>query len=281
MSRLGKLVRSARPYAERVPWLAAAYRSARERIPQRFGRPARTSLGFDFIGHAPMLDGSFEPQETAYLADELARADVFVDVGANIGYFTCLARSRGVHTIAVEPLASNLRVLYKNLQANRFTDGVEVFPVALAGAAGLLELYGVSTGASLMPGWAGASRFNARTVPVSTLDTVLGTRFAGKRLLVKIDVEGAEHQVLRGAMHTLAATPRARWLVEVCLTEHQAGVNPYFREVFDAFWTNGYRAETLEDRREIRQADVAEWIETGRRTFGSYSVLFVPSESAR
>jgi len=277
---LAKLIRSARPYAERAPWLAAAYRGARERLPIGLGRPTRSALGFQFIGHAPMLNGQFEPLETQFISSQLASTDVFVDVGANIGYFSCLARSHGVHTLAIEPLESNLRVLYKNLRANGWNDRIEVFPVAVAEAPGLLELYGVSTGASLMPGWAGASRLNARIVPVSTLDTLLGARFATARLLIKIDVEGAEHQVLRGAKATLAHLPQPRWLVEVCLTEHQDGMNPYFREVFDTFWNHGYRAETLEERREITPADVDLWMRTGQRTFGSYNVLFMPAGSA-
>jgi FkbM family methyltransferase len=271
--RLGKLLRGARPYAERLPFVAASYRTLRERAPM-LGRTATTPLGFQFSGHRPMLDGTFEPDETKYLSSQLDTSDVFVDVGANIGYFTCLARARGVHAIAIEPLQSNLRALYSNVAANGWVDNVEVFPVAVGAAPALLELYGVSTGASLMPGWAGASKLNARTVPVSTLDILLGGRFEHQRLLVKIDVEGAEHQVLRGALRTLAREPRPRWLLEVCLTEHQQGINPFFVEVFETFWQHGYRSATLEDAREITRADVQEWVATGRRTFGSYSVVF-------
>jgi FkbM family methyltransferase len=272
------IVRALRPYVDRVPWLAATYRDVRERIPARFYRVVDTPLGFRFAGPALTARGGFEPNETKFITGELGTTDVFVDVGANVGYFTCLARSHGVHTVAVEPLAGNLKLLYTNLRANAWPD-VEVFPVALAERPGLLELYGTSTGASLLPGWAGISRGSVRLVPVSTLDNLLSTRFAGQRMLVKIDVEGVEHQVLRGAEQTLARQPSPRWLVEVCLTENQPGINPHFREVFDAFWKHGYRAESVEERREITRADVDEWITTGRRTFGSYNVLFMRDAS--
>lgn len=277
--QLEKLLRTARPLVDRLPFVAASYRSLRERMPT-FGAPVATSLGFQFVGHAPMLDGTFEPSETKFLEEELGRTDVFVDVGANIGYFTCLARSRDIHTVAIEPLQSNLRVLFRNLKANGWSDKIEIFPLALAETPGLLELYGVSTGASLMAGWAGTSTRNVRIVPVTTLDTLLGERFAGQRLLIKIDVEGAEHQVLRGAVRTLARKPGARWLLEVCLTENQVGINPYFEEVFDAFWANDYRALALDERREITREDVRTWIQTGRRSFGSYSVIFLPRSDA-
>ncbi|MDQ3296414.1 MAG: FkbM family methyltransferase [Myxococcota bacterium] len=277
MSRdaLGGIVRALRPYAERLPWLATGYRDVRERLRARYGQAVPTSLGFRFAGYSHMVEGDFEPLETGFVTHELASTDVFVDVGANIGYYTCMARAKSVHTIAIEPLDSNLRVLYKNVAANGWRDGVEVFPVALSDVPGLLELYGTNTGASLIPGWAGRASSNARLVPVSTLDALLASRFDGQRLLIKVDVEGVEHQVLRGATRTLAREPSPRWIMEVCLTENQPGVNPHFLEVFEAFWSHGYRAETLEERRAITRNDVKEWIVNGRRSFGSYSVLFI------
>ena len=275
-----KLVRAAvqavKPYAERMPWLAGIYRDLRERMPNRFGGAVQTPLGFAFAGYANMQAGTWEPLETAFIESELVTTDVFVDVGANIGFFTCLARARGVQTVAIEPLETNLSALYRNVAANGWRDRIEVLPFALADAPGLLELYGTSTGASLIAGWAGTSSANVRTVPVSTLDVLLAHRFDGARMLVKVDVEGVEHQVLRGAKAMLARKPSPRWIVEVCLTEHQPGVNPHFREVFEAFWNTGYEARTLDERRLISPSDVDEWIAAGRRTFGSYSVVFLP-----
>lgn len=280
VSKLGTLVRALRPYAERVPGLATAYRDLRERLPL-YTRPVETPLGFQFAGYANMARGIFEPDETRFLSDELADADTFVDVGANIGYFTCLARARGVHTIAIEPLESNLRLLYRNVVVNGWRDRVEVFPVALSRTPGLLELFGTNTGASLIPGWSGRSASNARVVAVSTLDTVLGTHLDGRRLLIKVDVEGVEHDVLAGATATLAHDPAPRWLVEVCLSEHRPTVNPHFREVFEAFWHQGYHAEALEARRPIEPSDVDAWIATGQRAFGTHNVIFVKDRKGR
>lgn len=276
MSLRHTLVRTARPYLERMPRVMATYRALRDRLPSRFGPPVDNPLGFKFSGFESMQRGTFEPDETAFLLEELPRSDVFVDIGANIGYFTCLARSRGVHTIGVEPHDANLQIAFRNLRSNEWTDGVEIFPVALADAPGALRLYGVSTGASLVPGWAGASELNARTVAVSTLDILLADRFAGKQLLIKIDVEGAELQVLEGATKTLARSPRPRWLVEVCLTENQKGVNSHFLAVFERFWTAGYEAFSIPERRVVRRDDVETWVRTGERTFGTYNFLFLP-----
>ena len=130
-----------------------------------------------------MQSGAFEPQETALIRKLLDGAEVFVDVGANIGFYTCLARALGKYTLAVEPLPQNLAYLYANPEANGWTD-VEICPCGLAKLPGLATLYGGSTGASLVKGWAGASPLLRQLVPLSTLDIVLGQRFNGPQLLI-------------------------------------------------------------------------------------------------
>ena len=59
-----------------------------------------TPYGFSLIGsssmhHAAMQRGDFEPEETALFSQIFDEVDVFVDVGANVGFYTCLARVRG------------------------------------------------------------------------------------------------------------------------------------------------------------------------------------------
>ncbi len=117
--------------AERTP-VAALYRSAREEW--QFSRAvfAETPFGYRFAGIAPMRTGTFEPHEQAALQDHLASADLFIDIGANYGYFTCMACSLGKRVLAVEPLGANLRYLYANLHINGWGTDVEVYPVGLA-----------------------------------------------------------------------------------------------------------------------------------------------------
>lgn len=82
------------------------------------------------------------------------------------------------------------------------------------------------------------------------MDNVLAGRFSGERLLLKIDVEGAEYAVLKGAIATLARTPKPAWLLEICLQEfHPGGANPDFREIFDPFHSHGYVAYAVTCRR--------------------------------
>lgn len=244
----------------------------------RHSREVTTPLGFKLTAgvhpaYRQMQAGSFEPGETAAITSALKRCDLFVDIGANLGYYTLIARQHAKPVIAFEPQPQNLQCLYRNLIANGWQNGVEVFPVALAAVPGLLTLYGASgPSASLVKDWAGYSSNFQQIVPVTTLDHVLAGRFAGQRLLVKIDVEGAEYGVLNGAMATLARDPKPEWLIEICLHEFHPGGNPDFMTIFELFWNNGYSASTPEGL-EVTRNDVAEWIAMGR-TNGGFNYIF-------
>jgi FkbM family methyltransferase len=146
-----------------------------------------------------MREGKFEVEETKIISNLLPRVDAFIDVGANLGYYACLALHMRKPVIAFEPQSHNLRILYKNMFLNGWEKEIEIVPMALSDRPGLLTLYGASgPSASLVMGWDGYSSRFKKTVPVSTLDNILGGRLENQRLLIKVDVEGAEYQVLRG-----------------------------------------------------------------------------------
>lgn len=248
-------------------------------------REVRTPLGFLLTSglhpaYELMRRGEFEVAETTVISALLHDSDRFVDVGANLGYYTLLALQRGVPAVAFEPQPQNLSCLYSNLIANGWEGGTEVFPVALAGEPGLLSLYGASgPSASLVKGWAGYSSRHRQLVPVSTLDHVLGGRFLGERLLVKIDVEGAEFGVLRGGLQTLARQPAPAWLVEVCLQEfHPDGANPDFLQVFQLFRDHGYVAYAVtENLRPVSYDEIECWWRDRRSGIATFNYLFLGS----
>lgn len=257
-----------------LPGVGRAYRRMRDER-AALAPPIPTPFGFKLAGNASMAAGAFETEETEVFLRHLQKASICIDIGANIGFYTCLAAAQGKHVIAVEPLAMNLSMLYRNLLSNNFSD-VEVFPVGLSDKAGLRQLFGANTGASFVPGWARNSNASYEIVSVSTLDNLLNMRFGGQPILVKIDVEGFECEVLKGAKHTLSLSPRPVWLVEICLTENFPGrVNHNFAATFDLFWMEGYEARTA-DRRErlIEPCDIARWVEQRHVDFGSYNYVF-------
>lgn len=244
-------------------------------------RLRETPLGFSLIGshsihHRAMQAGTFEQVETGLLNSCLGQADVFVDVGANIGFYTCVARGRGLHVVAIEPMVTNLRLLYANLEANHWSD-VEVFPLGLADVAGVATLYGASsTGASLIGQWARANPRVSRKIALSTMDIVVGERFAGRRVVIKVDVEGAEYRVLKGATTVLKSRPAPVWMVEICLDDfHPSGLNPDYLATFELFWAHGYRAWTADGRNApVLRGEVLRWAARGRSDSGTINYMF-------
>lgn len=246
-----------------------------------------TPLGFKLrAGFHPaydqMRDGTFEVAETTILATLLPQVDRFVDVGANLGYYTCLARSLGKPVVAFEPQAQNLACLFDNLSANGWDSDVEVIPIALSQKPGVLTLYGASgPSASLVKNWAGYSSRFKQLVPTSTLDNIVSDRAQDERFLIKIDVEGAEAQVLRGALATMRRRTKPAWLVEICLNEfHPEGSNPDFLEIFTTFSTEGYDAFTATlPMHRIEITDIERWMREGRSEYLTFNYVFLPREA--
>ena len=65
-----------------------------------------------------MTEGTFETEEVELIKSNILKSAVFVDVGANIGFYTCIARSLRKYVIAIEPQPQNLYCLYANLNNN-------------------------------------------------------------------------------------------------------------------------------------------------------------------
>ncbi|MBF0230745.1 MAG: FkbM family methyltransferase [Desulfamplus sp.] len=242
-----------------------------------------TKFGFkmiarNYIANRMMMNGTFEIDEIELIQTNLSDVDVFVDVGANIGFYTCIARSLGKYVIAIEPQLQNLECLYANLNNNNWQD-TEVFPLGISNKPDLLILYGASgPSASLVGGWAGYSKRFQQLIPVNTLDTLLGDRFIGKKLFIKIDVEGAEYNVLRGALKTLSLSPRPTWFIEICLNEfHPGEINPNYEAIFDLFWQNSYEVRMAnKESTLVTPNDIKSWVANKRSGINNFNYLFIP-----
>jgi FkbM family methyltransferase len=162
--------------------------------------------------------GIWEAYETQLLLRYLRPGDCFLDVGANIGYFTVIAAALvGVSgsVYAFEPEPANFSLLQKNVELNDLQQQVFVQQAALADSDGELVLH------------LHADNLGDHQVFASTADrarvTVPGLRgaaaLAGKVdavNLVKVDTQGAELMVVRGLMPVLQASGSAlRMIVEL------------------------------------------------------------------
>ena len=238
--------------------------------------PVVTPLGFKLSGSQAMETGTFEPNETQEVIGLLNQTDLFVNVGANVGYYVCLARSLGKQVIAVEPLAQNVQLLQRNVLANCWND-VEILPLGVGDKTSLMKLYGGGTAASFVSGWAGAPDQYYEVVPVTTLDAILSSRFSEQQIFILIDVEGFELQVLSGALQQLDRTPAPIWLIEICIDEHQPSgisINPNLLSTFQVLWDHGYYAETVENPpKRVAIEDVTAW-EIGKNLPATHNFVF-------
>ena len=151
--------------------------------------------------------GVWEPQETQFLLDTLRPGDVFVDVGANIGYFSLLA-SRLVGAagavLAFEPEAANYALLEANCRRNH-CDNIRCFRVALGqeNAAGTLYLNELNRGDhSLYPQ---ESDRAGQGISIVNGSTLIGATYPRVNC-IKIDTQGAECDVLKGLQELIAAS---------------------------------------------------------------------------
>jgi len=148
----------------------------------------------------------YEDFELRTITNLLDNSGVLVDIGANAGYWSLYlsARFPAAHIIAFEPIPGTIDILRRNIGLNG-TANVEAIPMGLSDSAGILTFYvdpahtGAATCAQLQHPEPGSV---ATRCPVSTLDAVLEER-DDEVQFIKCDVEGAELNVLRGALRTI------------------------------------------------------------------------------
>jgi FkbM family methyltransferase len=153
--------------------------------------------------------GLHEFEQMAFLLHCLRSDDTFIDVGANIGSYTVLASAvAGARTIAFEPIESEYKGLMANIELNRIASLVDARNIAV----------GASQGSATFTKGCGAvsSVINddedGLIVPLTTLDHA----GSGKDIrLIKVDVEGYEAEVIKGADSILSGDRPLALIIEL------------------------------------------------------------------
>lgn|ERR1017187_5044318 len=182
---------------------------------------------YDYVTQAILLQHTWEPVTTHDILQHVPSGGTFVDVGAHVGWYTLKAAKvvgpKG-HVIAVEPNPETLIQLRDNIRASGVSAVVVVAPVACSDSETTLTLYAApeaNTGeSSLSSANAAQTGGVAASYPVRgrRLDDIVKEAHTGRVDALKIDVEGAEFLVLKGATETL---DRDRPIVSVELVDAQ------------------------------------------------------------
>jgi FkbM family methyltransferase len=202
--------------------------------------------------------GVWEADVMKLLAGTLRQGDVFVDVGANVGFHTVLAAQLVGPTgkvFALEPAPWALELL----RANLWRSGVDatVLPIAASDTAGRVRLAldaGHRSGAHLTESAEGAE------VDAVPLDAALPGIVVD---VLKVDVEGAEPLVLRGARALLERSPRLIAVVEFRDERHLSGERP--AEVLAFYSSLGFEPCLLRRNGDLAPASVDAVLEHSRR----------------
>jgi FkbM family methyltransferase len=169
-----------------------------------------------------LIHGEWEPEETEVFKKLLKPGDVFVDVGANIGYYTLLAVRCGASRVySFEPQENTYELLGKNVIINWMTSVVTFERLAVFSHTTNLDFFarnaypgnssiGVSSAEQLQKWFDTADRVR---VPAVSLDDYFSDK-PGQIDLLKVDVEGAEAAVFEGARRILSSNPDIRILCE-------------------------------------------------------------------
>lgn len=197
------------------------------------------------MGNAIYWRGAHDWAPIFVLEDNLNKGDTFIDVGANQGEYTLwAARKIGKmgFIVAYEPSEDLFGQLSTNITLNEsISPPIHLRKIGLSDKPGKLKLYtkpgkneGVNT---LFPTKDHACLVGE--VPLTTLDLEIQRLEITKLSLMKIDVEGAELHVLKGAKHTLAVL-KPKLIIEInkesCLS---AGYAP--EEIVDLLISMDYR----------------------------------------
>lgn len=154
--------------------------------------------------------GRTETAQMRVAADLASRARVCFDIGANVGMYTLLFARRSPKVVAFEPLPRNVAYLHRILRLNHLKN-VTVVPWAVTERSGVGRF--AETGDSSLGHLA---REGEQPVALTTCDDFV-EQFGVHPDLIKIDVEGEEVAVLRGARRTLTRRPA------ILLSTHSAG----------------------------------------------------------
>lgn len=203
-----------------------------------------------------IYDG-FEQDELNYVKNILKEGDVFVDIGANVGLFSLIASQcvgKDGKVVSFEPAPIIFDRLLENKKRNEI-ENIDARNIGLSDALGELTFYVSDTGFDAWNSFAPSTDNKLQkkiTVKVSTLDHELLLVDKSKIKLVKIDVEGWEKYVLKGAENLfINFSP----IVMVEFTDENTFNAGYsVHEIYDIMVLYGYEWYIIKDGELIKES---------------------------
>lgn len=181
--------------------------------------------------------GLHEFEEMAFVLHFLRPEDLFVDVGANVGTYTILASAvAGARSLCFEPIPETFRHLLQNIRLNHITHLVRAQNRGISNGVGTLKFTSLlDTMNHVLTENEEAAGIHPLQIPADSLDNIC----AGQNpSLLKIDVEGYESHVIRGAAKLL--TRLEALIVE--LNENEKNYGQEIKQTHEKVMDLGFKA---------------------------------------
>lgn len=176
-------------------------------ISLEFDKEIKLNLLKTDVAHQSIIfNGFYELGLTKTILNLGKKGGVFIDVGANYGYFSCLWASQNPRNsvLAFEASPVNVQPLSDNVIKNKLSERITIIPIALGKEKGILKFD--LNNDSDQTGWGGLTineKSSSIDVEVTTLDDYAEENNINKVEVLKIDTEGADTWVLYGAKNLL------------------------------------------------------------------------------
>lgn len=183
------------------------------------GRGVKLKLYKDSYLSYLIIRGDFEVHEINFIKKYLKKEDIFVDIGANIGIFSCIAAKKSHKVYSIEPTTHTFQRLIENFNLNNIQNA-EALHLAVSAEIAELEMHISEDG---MDAWntLGAKpdvgNFILQKVNTITLDKFVLSYLNNntENCLIKIDVEGWEKLVIEGGHITLSNETAPDIIIEI------------------------------------------------------------------
>lgn len=175
-------------------------------------------------------DNFWEAWITKWVSEELDNADVFIDVGANVGYYSMMAGVAGVKTYAIEPNPYLEQLLKSSIEFNKLSN-VELITKAVGSrkrAKAPLCIPYKHSGAAYI-GKEAVDNSRVVDISIDTLDNLFKD-MSGQNILVKVDAEGSEPHVWKGSK-ALRQNNSVTWVLE--WQRDRKGSQTFLQELLD------------------------------------------------
>jgi FkbM family methyltransferase len=234
------------------------YRKIHRRLLKR--RP-REVIGSTWFGHKMHLQipdavqlniyltGYWEPSLTDFIAKALVPGDIFIDIGANVGYYTLLGSKLVGDTGKIYAFEASPRIaeqLKRNISLNSLTN-IHISRVAVSNRSGSVLIWSGPSGnagrSTIMGNVAEVGRHSPESeIDCEPLLNLVTESDLFSARLIKIDVEGAERLVIEGISPVLDRfSARTEWIIEIAPSYLPGGTNDA-TWIYDTFESSGYNA---------------------------------------